>query len=66
MAWFIYEMSRNPDCYDKLFKEVSEVLSDGEPTQNNMGRLKFLEQSWKETLRLYPAAPGGNLIYLCS
>lgn len=60
MSWFIYESIRNPEISERIQKEIKEVIGDGVTTQNSIGKLKFMEECWKETLRLYPPAPAGT------
>lgn len=66
MAWFIYEMTQNPDCYEKIQREIHEIIGEGETNSSHVGKFKFIEECWKETLRLYPAAPGGTRSNLCN
>lgn len=59
MNWFLNLMGNNPDIQAKVQQEVDEVLGDSnkEVTFGDIGRFKYLEACFKETLRLYPSVP---------
>ncbi|CAD5231102.1 unnamed protein product [Bursaphelenchus xylophilus] len=58
MNWFLHLMGNNPEIQAKVQREVDEVLGEtGIPTFEDLGRLKYLEACFKETLRLYPSVP---------
>lgn len=54
LAWVLYLLGRHPAVLAQARQEVDEVLGDGEPQLEQIGRLTYLEQVIKETLRLYP------------
>ncbi|XP_014363276.2 cytochrome P450 6B1 [Papilio machaon] len=58
MAFMLYEIAKNPDVQDKVIKEIDEVLerNNGEVTFECLSELKYLQQVFDETLRLYPLA----------
>ncbi|CAD5231104.1 unnamed protein product [Bursaphelenchus xylophilus] len=58
MNWFLHLMGNNPEIQAKVQREVDEVLGEtGIPTFEDLGKLKYLEACFKETLRLYPSVP---------
>lgn len=58
LAWAWYLLSQNPECMRKLREEVDTVLNGRAPTLEDLPNLPYGEQVIKETMRLYPAAPG--------
>ncbi|KAI6207333.1 Cytochrome P450 4V2 [Aphelenchoides fujianensis] len=59
MNWFLHLMGNNPEIQAKVQREVDEVLGDShrEVTFDDIGRFRYLEACFKETLRLYPSVP---------
>ncbi|XP_072350507.1 cholesterol 24-hydroxylase-like [Scyliorhinus torazame] len=59
IAFAIMELTRQPEITAKLQAEVDEVVGmKRDVTAEDIGRLQYLNQVLKETLRLYPPAPG--------
>ncbi|XP_040920902.1 cholesterol 24-hydroxylase-like [Toxotes jaculatrix] len=59
LAFCIMELARHPDILEKARKEVDEVIGMKQDiSYDNLGELTYLSQVLKETLRLYPTAPG--------
>jgi cytochrome P450 len=56
LGWAWYCLSQNPHAEARLHDEIDGVLAGRAPTLEDMGRLKYTEQVFKETLRLYPSA----------
>jgi cytochrome P450 len=56
LAWAFYLLSTHPDVERRLRAELDEVLGGRSPTMQDLGKLPFLQQVVKETLRLYPPA----------
>jgi cytochrome P450 len=56
LAWALHLLSRHPDVYARLRAEVDAVLGSRAPTLEDMPRLPYALQVFKETLRLYPPA----------
>src|SRR5262249_51996494 len=56
LAWFWYLVARHPDVERRLLREVDEVLGDRPATYEDQRRLRFLEMTVKESMRLYPAS----------
>ncbi|TMS12635.1 Cholesterol 24-hydroxylase [Larimichthys crocea] len=59
LAFCIMELARLPDVLEKVKKEVDEVIGmKQEISYDELGQLVYLSQVLKETLRMYPTAPG--------
>nr|AGN04303.1 cytochrome P450 [Oryzias melastigma] len=59
LAFCIMELTRHPEIQEKLRKEVEEVIGmKQEISYDDLGKLVYLSQVLKETLRLYSTAPG--------
>jgi cytochrome P450 len=56
LAWGLHLLSRNPEVYTRLCNEVDTVLGGRSPTLEDMPRLPYALQVFKETMRLYPPA----------
>ncbi|XP_077994769.1 1,25-dihydroxyvitamin D(3) 24-hydroxylase, mitochondrial-like isoform X2 [Glandiceps talaboti] len=63
--WVLDCVSKRPDVQDKLFREVSKVVPQGElPTYQHVNQMPYLKAVVKETIRLFP--PAINLIRILS
>ncbi|XP_076612084.1 cholesterol 24-hydroxylase-like [Chaetodon auriga] len=59
LAFCIMELARHPDILEKVKKEVDEVIGMKQDiSYDDLGELTYLSQVLKETLRIYPTAPG--------
>ncbi|XP_076128851.1 cholesterol 24-hydroxylase-like [Alosa pseudoharengus] len=59
LSFAIMELGRHPEILQRLKEEVDEVLGmKQEISYEDLGNLTYLTQVLKETLRLYPTAPG--------
>ncbi|XP_072301020.1 cholesterol 24-hydroxylase-like [Eucyclogobius newberryi] len=59
LGFCIMELGRHPDILEKVRKEVDEVIGmKREISYDDLGSLTYLSQVLKETLRIYPTAPG--------
>ncbi|XP_029453783.1 cholesterol 24-hydroxylase isoform X2 [Rhinatrema bivittatum] len=59
LAFAVMELARHPEIMEKVRAEVDEVIgSKRDIDYEDLGKLKYLSQILKETLRLYPVAPG--------
>ncbi|XP_027896293.1 cholesterol 24-hydroxylase-like [Xiphophorus couchianus] len=59
LAFCIMELARHPEILDKVTKEVDDVIGmKQEISYDDLGKLVYLSQVLKETLRIYPTAPG--------
>ncbi|TRY77584.1 hypothetical protein DNTS_007219 [Danionella cerebrum] len=61
LSFAIMELGRNPEIYKRAKAEVDEVLGTKRDISfEDLGKFSYLSQVLKETLRLYPTAPGTN------
>uniref|UniRef100_A0A3P8THR9 Cholesterol 24-hydroxylase n=1 Tax=Amphiprion percula TaxID=161767 RepID=A0A3P8THR9_AMPPE len=59
LAFCIQELTRHPDILEKVRKEVDDVVGMKQDVgYDDLGKLIYLSQVLKETLRMYPTAPG--------
>ncbi|XP_073348649.1 cholesterol 24-hydroxylase-like [Pagrus major] len=59
LAFCIMELARHPDILQKVKQEVDDVIGmKQEISYDDLGQLVYLSQVLKETLRIYPTAPG--------
>ncbi|XP_040268461.1 cholesterol 24-hydroxylase-like [Bufo bufo] len=59
LSFCLMELARNPEVLARLQVEVDEVIgSKRDIVYEDLRKLKYLSQVLKETLRLYPTAPG--------
>ena len=60
LTWTWYLLSQNPDAADRMYAEVNAVLGTGPSartaTVDDFPRLKYTEQVFAESMRLYPPA----------
>ncbi len=54
LTWTFYLLSKHPDVYQKLKKEVKEVVGDGELTFQHLHQLKYTKACLNESMRLFP------------
>jgi cytochrome P450 len=58
LDWVWYSIARFPEVAAKCQAEVDSVLSGNEPTAMDVPKLKYVEATIKEALRMYPPAIG--------
>lgn len=57
IAWAVYEICGHPDVTNKIQAELDDVLSKSDDlVYEEVQKLQYLQQVWKETLRLHPTA----------
>ena len=56
LTWTWYLLSQNPGAADRMVDEVDEVLSGREATLEDYARLKYTENVFAESMRLFPPA----------
>ncbi|XP_072284113.1 cholesterol 24-hydroxylase-like isoform X2 [Pyxicephalus adspersus] len=63
LAFTGIELARNPDILKKAQEEVDEVLGSRRDLEyDDLGKLQYLSQVLKESLRLYSTAPGTSRV----
>lgn len=61
LSFAILELGRHPEIYKRAKAEVDEILgTKRDISYEDLGKFTYLSQVLKETLRLYPTAPGTN------
>jgi cytochrome P450 len=58
LTWTWYFLCQHPDVYQKVQQEVESALQGRTPTYDDLTRLPYCLQVFKETMRLYPPAAG--------
>lgn len=58
LSWTWYLLAQHPDVMQKLGDEIDRVLGDRPPTIHDLPALAYTEMVVKESMRLYPPAPG--------
>jgi cytochrome P450 len=58
LTWTWYLLSQSPQVEEKLVAEVSRVLQGRAPTVADLPFLPYTEMVVRESMRLYPPAPG--------
>jgi cytochrome P450 len=56
LSWAFYLLARHPEAYQRLRREATTVLGGRAATAEDLPRLGYALQAFKETLRLYPPA----------
>ncbi|XP_043945973.1 1,25-dihydroxyvitamin D(3) 24-hydroxylase, mitochondrial [Protopterus annectens] len=58
LLWAIFNLSRNPDAQEILFREIEDVLPENQiPTAEDIKRMPYLKACLKESMRLKPSVP---------
>jgi len=57
LTWWAWCMAANPRAQARAQEEVAQVLEGAAPGAQHLPRLRWLNATLQETLRLYPAAP---------
>lgn len=58
LSFTLYELLRNPHVLARARAHVDEVLGGRTPRFEDLRRLGYLDQIFRESLRLWPTAPG--------
>lgn len=58
LDWVWYNIAKHPEVAARCQAEIDEVVTGNEPTAADVSRLKYVEATVKEALRLYPPAFG--------
>ena len=56
LAWAFYLLSQNPEAETKFHRELDEVLADKYISPEDYPKLKYTEQVFAESMRLFPPA----------
>ncbi|KAL5200519.1 hypothetical protein ABZP36_021722 [Zizania latifolia] len=55
--WAMYELSKNPEKQDRLYREIREVCGDETVTEDHLPLLPYLNAVFHETLRRHSPVP---------
>ncbi|EDO42396.1 predicted protein, partial [Nematostella vectensis] len=59
LAFTVFEIGNNPDIEQRIQNEISKVLGSRQFVEyQDLGKLQYLGQTLKESLRLHPPIPG--------
>jgi len=58
LTWVFYLLAEHPEACAKLYAEVDHALNGRAPTLADLKNMPYTEMVIKETMRLYPPAPG--------
>src|SRR5205814_2231065 len=56
LSWTWYLLCQHPEMFQKVQQEVDRVLQGRTPTYDDLARLPYCLQVFKEAMRLYPPA----------
>ncbi|MCK5709359.1 MAG: cytochrome P450 [Deltaproteobacteria bacterium] len=56
LVWTWYLVSQHPEVERKMQQEIDCVLKGSQPTLDDLGKLSYTQNVFKEALRLYPPA----------
>lgn len=56
LTWALHLLSQHPQIMERVAAEAEQVLSDREPTLEDVAQLKYTEMVLKESLRIFPPA----------
>ncbi|XP_025103410.1 cytochrome P450 3A5-like [Pomacea canaliculata] len=54
LQYLTYNLAMNQDVQQRVYEEMRDELGDEDPTYDNVGRLKYLDNVIHETLRVFP------------
>lgn len=54
LAWTLYLLTQHPDVADRVAEENQALLGDRLPTPEDLKKLTYTEQVFRESMRLYP------------
>lgn len=57
LAWTLYLLAAQPELQASLHERINKVVNDGPIDKNQIRALKFLENVFMESMRLYPPVP---------
>lgn len=61
MSWMAYLMITHPEERKFLEEEINSVVPDGPIENAHLSSLRFFDQCWKESSRLYPTVPASTV-----
>ncbi|CAL1378614.1 unnamed protein product [Linum trigynum] len=55
--WAMYELAKNPDLQERLFREIQTVCGSEKLTEQHLSKIPYLSAVFHETLRRHSAVP---------
>ncbi|XP_052785512.1 cytochrome P450 3A40-like [Mya arenaria] len=63
IQFMVYELARNPECQEELYKEVTSLFPNEEDvTMDKLQYMEYFDMFFSETYRKHPIAPGVSRI----
>lgn len=59
-CFFLYEMTKNPECKAKLQAALDAAITEGTPSHGQVSKVEYLSWCMKESMRLWPVAGSGS------
>ncbi|MFP5233264.1 MAG: cytochrome P450 [Acidobacteriota bacterium] len=56
LTWSWYLLAQHPEVEEKLYEEIEDVLQGKQPTPEDVLKLRYTGEIFREALRLYPPA----------
>ena len=59
MGFTVYLIAQKPEIQEKIYEEIKGIMETSEDviTPEDIGRMKYLDQCIKETMRMFPTVP---------
>ncbi|XP_071103834.1 cytochrome P450 3A6-like isoform X2 [Haliotis cracherodii] len=57
LQYMSYALATNPTVQDRVYEEIDRVLGDEEPNYENIINMRYMEQVFNESLRMFPIVP---------
>ncbi|XP_025104510.1 cytochrome P450 3A6-like [Pomacea canaliculata] len=57
LHFMVYLLALNPDKQEKLYDEIMKAIGNDTPTYDNVMGIKYLDDTLRETLRMFPPTP---------
>ena len=57
-SFMLYDLAQNPECQEKLYKEITDVIGDGPITDSKIKQMRYLRACFQEAMRLHPPIIG--------
>ena len=57
-SFMLLDLAQNPECQDKLHKEINDIIGDGPITDSKIKQMRYLRACFQEAMRLHPPIIG--------
>lgn len=57
LTWALFELAQKPELYQRVQKEIDEVVGSRDPNFDDVGKLNLVRLIVAESLRMYPEPP---------